>query len=127
MSKGLEAFNKFCDSVNACVNSGGITNVDLIAKEQVEKELKESENYKAMYRLEHEKNQQLSQANLKMSKALEIIKNKGVNVLNFIPHFIISTPEYDEYQYYKDNVEKYSFSAFILTSEEFNLLKEVLL
>ena len=59
-------------------------------------------------------------------KALEIIKNKGVNVLNFIPHFIISKPEYDEYQYYLDNVEKYSFSAFLLTKEEFNLLKEVL-
>lgn len=46
MSKGLEAFNKFCDSVIACVNSGGISNIDLIAKEQVEKELKEGEKNK---------------------------------------------------------------------------------
>ena len=45
-SKGLEAFSKFCDSTNACVNSGGITNVDLMAKEQVEKELVECAQYK---------------------------------------------------------------------------------
>ena len=37
---GLETLNKFCDSVNACISSGGITNVDLKAKKQIEKELK---------------------------------------------------------------------------------------
>lgn len=93
----------------------------------IEKELKESENYKVMYRLEHEKNQQLTQANLKISKALEIIKEKAVNVLMFKAHFIISKPEYEEYQYYLDNCEKYGFSAFYLTRQEFDLLKEALL
>ena len=60
-------------------------------------------------------------------KALEIIKEKAVDVLMFKAHFIISKPEYEEYQYYLDNCEKYGFSAFYLTRQEFDLLKEVLL
>ena len=63
----------------------------------------------------------------KKEKALEIVKDKGVNVLMFKAHFIVSKPEYDEYQYYLDNCEKYGFSAFYLTRQEFDLLKEVLL
>ena len=60
-------------------------------------------------------------------KALEIIKEKAVNVLMFKAHFVISKPEYEEYQYYLDNCEKYGFSAFYLTRQEFDLLKEALL
>ena len=40
MSKGLEAFKKFCDDVVACVNSGGIAHIDMKNKEIIEKELK---------------------------------------------------------------------------------------
>lgn len=48
MNKGLEAFERFCDDVMQCVNSGGIHYVDKKNKDIIEKELKEHEQYKAI-------------------------------------------------------------------------------
>ena len=101
MSEGLEALerNKYeIESVDDCL--------------VIKKELKEGENYKAMYLLEHEKNQQLSQANLKMSKALEIIvKRVYIELVKDEDEYFIST--------------LFGFSD--ITQEEYDLLKEMLL
>lgn len=83
--------------------------------EIIEKELKDGENYKVIYRLEHEKNQQLSQANLKMSKALEIIKKYPM----FSLHDDLPQGTYRIY-----DCELYSH--YDLTKEEYDLLKEIL-
>lgn len=51
MSKGLEAFNKFCDDVVACVNSGGIAYIEINNKKIVEKELKALEIINKKFKL----------------------------------------------------------------------------
>ena len=86
MTKGLEAYKKFCDDVNASVNSGGIHYIDIRNKEIIEKEL----------------------------KALEIIKNKWVNI-----EVLIQSKTLDDYNT--------TLCVHDLTQEEFDLLKEVLL
>ena len=98
MSKGLEALKRIKPYADSSIDG----ELDII-----EKELKEGENYKnykEMYRLEHEKNQHLTQVNLKMLKELEIIK---------------------EHTLYCENVDCFVFAN--VTKEVNVLLKEILL
>ena len=113
MSKGLEALVSL--ELNACQTSDqkewayNIIEKELKRLEELEKAfdslVKESETLGKMLSKEIEKN-----------RALEIIKNKGVDILAL--------------QHYK-NASQYNFSLrgmfAQLTEEEFNLLKEVLL
>ena len=122
MSKGLDAFNKFCDSVNICVNSGGIANIDLIAKEQVEKELKEKETQDNYIEMLEDRIDNLETTYSRYKKALEIIKAKGVCLA-----LLDLTAKYT-----KDNLQEYnklclSACDIPLTQKEYDLLKEVLL
>lgn len=103
MSKGLEALDLLRDSVYYAL---------IECNRNISTETKK--NYLTAY-------EQIK----KRLEALDIIKEKSVNVLMFKAHFIVSKPEYEEYQYYLDNCEKYGFSAFYLTRQEFDLLKEV--
>lgn len=106
MSEGLKAFNNFCESVLACVNSGGITNVDLKSRDIIEKELKRLEELDNVIFL-----------NNKKLKALQIIKEKRVWVDALIE---MSLKEYNDYC-------KYVWNTPGLTEEEWKLLKEELL
>lgn len=123
MNKGLEMLERHKKSIEDLFDNGTILSelhyVFMNELDIVEKEFKESENYKLMYRLEHEKNQQLTQANLKMSKALEIIKNKQIDVLYVAMHHN-NLEEYNKHVAFVHN-------EWCLTQEEYDLLKEVLL
>lgn len=136
--------NEALERIKGHFNPKDIVNKELFEEDfnTIEKKLKETETYKeilndygltladfreACLLLTQWKNNNLCWADYdRQKKALEIINKKSVNVLMFKAHFIISKPEYEEYQYYLDNCEKYSFSAFYLTKQEFDLLKEVL-
>lgn len=138
MSKGLDALEKIDHTI--CLNLNNKTlqfNLDKYEDcdckdirefcdcyEVIENELKERENYKAIYRLEHEKNQQLTQANLKMSKALEIIKENALYV-DWILLFdcVINNRTYEDYIECCNATKETTYAD----KEEFNLLKEVLL
>ena len=111
MSEGLDVLKEVKERNGLPLNTrfAPITEKEIAI---IEKELKDDENYKAMYRLEHEKNQQLSQANLKMSKALEIIvKRVYIELVKDENEYFIST--------------LFGFSD--ITQEEYDLLKEMLL
>ena len=77
MSKGLEAFERFCDDVMQCINSGGIHYVDKKNKDIIEKEL----------------------------RALKIIKENQLNVGNIIhdikEHGLTYQEYLDCYDYYQ--------------------------
>ena len=92
MSKGLETFYKFCDEINACVNSGGIGPIDIRKKEIIEKELIEKAKFDAFMKRynidsveeldaffnEHLNNDIDKCSKCKELKALEIIRNIGI-------------------------------------------------
>lgn len=87
-----------------------------------------SESYqiilKALKRLEMYDNivgiEKINDSNKKL-KTLNLIKEKGVNVGDFIDTFIIEELSYQHYLDYHDN-----YSYKLLDKEEFCLLKEVL-
>ena len=63
-------------------------------------------------------------------KALEIIKNKKVDVCSFINYFVESNKPYETYVLYFENpieIDYVVISEELLAEEEFDLLKEVLL
>ena len=109
MSKGLEAFNRIKSYFNP---------KQLLTKEKtlsdlntIEKELREYEGAKNHIEALHKERVENS---LKL-KALEIIKEKEVNVYDF--------KEYEsKYEYNKHTEEEFQE----LTQEEYDLLKEVL-
>jgi len=115
MSKGLEALKRVVEWFE-------IENVKDI--EIIEEELKEGE--KAQFKLKALGNFVLK------SKALEIIKDKKVNVPNLITLFKSQT-SYEEYEQLWDNDIRWQltknwdiqFSRKKLTQEEYDLLKEV--
>ena len=113
MNRGLEALKVLVMSSTTIFNTKEqIKN----AIDTIEKELKESENYKVIYRLEHEKNQQLTQANLKMSKTLEAIKRNPILIIRLLTNNAT----------YKYVVEVTNENERP-TQEEWDLLKEVIL
>lgn len=100
MSKWLEALEKLMDDVNQCVNSGGIHYIDKRNYDIIEKEL----------------------------KALDIIKNKQVNVRNLILTCLEYHKKYLDYVddfYFGDNF--FELGTDLLIKEEYDLLKEVML
>lgn len=96
MSKGLEAFNKFCDDVVACINSGGIAYIDTKNKKVVEKEL----------------------------KALKIIEFKEIDMSLLYKSFAFEKEHKTLHGviYYNANINCFGRQ---LTDEEYSLLKEV--
>lgn len=94
------------------------------AYEIVEKELKEYENLQ----LKHRSMQDAVLDDFKKLKALEIIKNKRVNVRCLTVYCLKLNDTYKDYLdvfNYCDNC--WDLGEILLTSEEYNLLKEVLL
>ena len=112
MDKGLEVLEKFCEDVNACVNSGGIHHIDMRNKDIIEKELKRLEEYDKTVPFITKK---LAQK-LKKEKALEIIKEKGIDIIELKLHKKAKT--------YNENTKRTYCEEY--TDEEFDLLKEVL-
>lgn len=112
MTKELEALGKIHDNWN-CMNpnSNGCDNNDF---KLIEKTLKENERLKTSY-LENLLNEESKEYIYKKFTALEIIKEKQVNVFIFLHSGDLAT--------YNDMVE----DERKLNQEEFDLLKEVLL
>lgn len=70
-------------------------------------------NYEKLYRLEHEKNQHLTQANLKLKKVIDLINQRGIKLI--IPESTFS----------KEHIDIQLFTN-CLSKDEFELIKEVL-
>ena len=131
MSKGLEALKELKEN-GACTFAHGTITFTYLAfthrAEIIEQELKEYEMEHTLrirleninYELVREK-----QENEKKLKALEIIKNKRV----VIPILINSAnlKAYNEYIMANGGYVDYLYQDLLLTQEEFDLLKEVLL
>lgn len=90
--------------------------------EIIETALKDYENLK----LKHKSMQDAVLDDFKKLKALEIIKEKQVNVDNFLRHIKKET-DYKEYKRLCGLYKIMVFSDKDLTQEEYDLLKEVLL
>ena len=105
MSKGLDALNKLVSHIETEYHSDDYYECKN-AKDTIEKELKERE--------------QLLKENLVLSlkeKALEIIKNKGIDLIELRTCKKAKT--------YNENTKRTYCEEY--TDEEFNLLKEVIL
>ena len=87
MDKEITIFYKFCDEINACINSGGVSPIDVRKKHNIETSL----------------------------KALTIIKNKKVNVI--ILCGCDNLEEYNKHplSYYKLTKEEWDILKYILT------------
>ena len=115
MSEGLEALEKLTNYKCSRMSE------KIECKEIIEKELKDYENLK----LKHKSMQDAVLDDFKKLKALEIIKEKRVNVDIFLNRIKRDT-DYKEYKRLCGLYKITIFSGKELTQQEYELLKEVL-
>ena len=142
----LEAYNRLCshlDYDNSDYMHNGNYEED---NEIIENALKDGEKYKTIYPLMKAKLDKVSDDKLKLKQALEIIKEKQVNVeifIEVIKQFEVKPSSYakvslwtitgreeDKKETFETELEFYNrtclYGSNHLTQEEFDFLKEVL-
>lgn len=126
MNKGLEALQQLYNCVR-CENGHNLE-VCSSARETIEQELKERDEFELKYAKTHVALCKSREENSNEKQALKIIKKKKVDVRAFIEIF---EKGWTWEQYMEEENDKntcgHQFSNDKLTQEEFNLLKEVML
>ena len=119
MNKELKAFRKICKNIN----SYGLTYECSQNKKLIETTLKDHETLKKEYEFLSEHFNELLNESRKEHRIIEIIKKKKVNVLEL--------SVCGNYETYMSFFKKWNWNGeydnFILTPEEYDLLREVLL
>ena len=121
MSKELQALERIKSHYKDKVCIDVLDDFDII-----ETSLKENETLKECYKNELNNTAYYNNLALKYKRALEIIKNKKINVGSFIQ---CSNEPYEEYKESWKFWHKGSFKNLVdelLTQEEYELLKEIL-
>ena len=129
MSKGLEAFEEVLDTICCQKTNPNLQNaIDIAEKELEEGELAITYTHAIFELFDNENNGDfVIDMIAKQKKALEIIKNKNVNVNMFVSicNFRDGFEKYNELILKEDMTGKKEKN--LLTQEEYGLLKEVLL
>ena len=128
MSKELEALEELKDTCKTWLRPV-IYTLQEDRFELIEKALKVYEELKELYDYALESNRALDKKVIelaKKAKALEIIKEKEVNIYMLIWYFNYSTYEYYKYKFDQPDYEDPCLGSELLAQEEYDFLKEVL-